>query len=90
MRKLFPLLIIILLVCTSTLQAGPVDINHASAAALAQNLKGVGKIKAKAIIAYRNQHGPFKNPQDLIKVKGIGNKTLNANLKNIIIKPDRK
>ncbi len=69
------------------LQAGQVDINHASASALAQHLKGVGITKAKAIIAYRQQHGPFKKPQDLINVKGIGKKTLSKNMKNIVIKP---
>ena len=72
------------------LQAGQVDINQASVSALAQHLKGVGIVKAKAIIAYRKQHGPFKKPQDLIKVKGIGEKTLNKNLKNILIKPPKQ
>ena len=37
------------------------------------NLPGVGKTTAKRIIGFR----PFRNDDDLFKVKGLGNKTLN-------------
>lgn len=90
MHPLSILLAFVLLFSSALLQAGQVDINHANAAALAQHLKGVGIAKAKAIIAYRQQHGPFKTPQELTRVKGIGIKTLNANLKNIRLKPSEK
>lgn len=52
--------------------AGPVDINSASANQLAESLQGVGPQKAAAIVAYRQQHGPFRSLQDLANVKGIG------------------
>lgn len=39
-------------------------------------LKGVGASKAKAIVDYRTQHGPFKSVQDLASVKGFSAKTV--------------
>ena len=42
-------------------------------------LKGVGKKKAYAIIAYRQRAGEFKNINDLLNVKGIGAKILADN-----------
>ncbi|MFA7026137.1 MAG: helix-hairpin-helix domain-containing protein [Candidatus Cloacimonadaceae bacterium] len=43
----------------------------------------MGPVKAQAIIDYRAQHGPFSSPQDLIKVKGIGQITLDKNLSRL-------
>lgn len=53
----------------------PVDLNTADEATL-QSLKGIGAVQAKAIAAYRQQHGPFKSVDDLKKVYGIGDKLL--------------
>lgn len=39
-------------------------------------LKGIGEIKARAIVNYREQVGGFKAIEDLMKVKGIGEKVL--------------
>ena len=36
----------------------------------------IGKVTAENIIAYRNQNGMFQSIDDLVKVKGIGAKTL--------------
>jgi competence protein ComEA len=44
---------------------GPVDINTADAGTLARELNGVGPARAQAIVAYRNEHGPFKSVDDL-------------------------
>ncbi|WP_434153599.1 ComEA family DNA-binding protein [Pseudomonas sp. JZ134] len=49
-----------------------VNINTADAATLDKRLKGVGAAKAKAIVDYRNAHGPFQAVDELIEVKGIG------------------
>lgn len=58
----------------------PVDLNTADEATL-QSLQGIGAGKAKAIVAYRQQHGPFKSVDDLKKVSSIGDKLL-AQIKN--------
>ncbi|WP_025718839.1 ComEA family DNA-binding protein [Paenibacillus sp. 1-18] len=52
-----------------------VNINTATADELME-LPGVGAKKAKAILEYRNQHGPFQRVNDLDQVKGIGAKML--------------
>ncbi|MBH0229938.1 helix-hairpin-helix domain-containing protein [Halobacillus yeomjeoni] len=41
-----------------------------------QSLDGIGLSKANAIIQYREEHGPFIQVDDLLKVTGIGAKTL--------------
>lgn len=40
------------------------------------NVKGIGKKRAAAIVAYRKEVGPFGNVQDLLNVRGIGPKLL--------------
>ena len=61
------------------LAAEPVNINQASAEEMALNIKGIGSSKAAAIIAYREQHGPFAHVDELVNVKGIGLATLDKN-----------
>jgi competence protein ComEA len=56
--------------------AAPVNINTADAATLAGALRGIGLKKAEAIVAYRSEHGPFKSVDELVNVKGIGERTL--------------
>lgn len=55
---------------------GTVNINTASADQLAQFLPGIGPAKAKNIIDYREAVGSFVSVDELIKVDGIGEKTL--------------
>jgi len=52
-----------------------ININKARMEEL-MSLPYIGEVKARAIIAYREAHGPFKVPEDLLNVKGIGPKTL--------------
>lgn len=59
--------------------AGPVDINSADAATLARELKGVGPARAEAIVAWREANGPFRSPEDLVLVQGIGERVLEDN-----------
>jgi competence protein ComEA len=70
--------------------AGPVDINTADADTIAAELKGVGPAKAKAIVEYREKHGPFKSADDLSLVKGIGDRTVELNLANIRVTTAKK
>ncbi len=65
--------------------AAPVDINHADAQAIAASLNGVGEAKAAAIVAYRNEHGAFKNVDELTQVKGIGERTVQRNRADITL-----
>jgi competence protein ComEA len=59
--------------------ADPVNVNSADAATLADAIDGIGPVKAAAIVAYRETHGPFKTVDDLLLVKGIGEATLEKN-----------
>ncbi len=56
-----------------------VKINSADAETLTRELKGIGPTKAKAIIDYRDNHGPFQSVDELLEVKGIGAATLEKN-----------
>ena len=49
----------------------PVSINRASADEL-EALPGVGPVTAAAIVAHREEHGPFRSVDDLLDVRGIG------------------
>ncbi|MGB8327105.1 MAG: ComEA family DNA-binding protein [Steroidobacteraceae bacterium] len=63
--------------------AGPVNINTADAATLAKELKGIGLVRAQAIIAYRTKNGPFRTADDLALVKGIGQRVIERNRADI-------
>lgn len=51
------------------------DINQASLSDIIK-VKGVGEVRAKQIIKFRNQHNGLNNMQELLSIKGIGKKTL--------------
>lgn len=55
----------------------PVDINAASVEQL-EALDGIGAAKARAIVEFRDANGPFASVDDLVKVRGIGDKLLAA------------
>jgi competence protein ComEA len=52
-----------------------INVNTAAAKEL-QRLPDVGKVIAERIIEYRTTVKPFAVPEDLLKVKGLGKKTL--------------
>ena len=89
-RKFFMVaLAAVLIVLISVIQvpAGDVEkinINTATAEELVQ-LNGVGPKYAARIIEYREKWGPFKTPEDLMQVKGIGQKTFEKNREIIIV-----
>ena len=53
----------------------PIDLNRATLAQF-DELPGIGPSKAQAIIDYRTSIGQFNSVQQLLDVKGIGEKTL--------------
>ncbi|WP_414433279.1 ComEA family DNA-binding protein [Alcanivorax sp. IL2] len=52
-----------------------IDLNTADVTQL-QELKGVGPKTAQAIVKWRDSQGPFTNVDQLLAIKGIGEKTL--------------
>lgn len=71
-------LLLILLACfafSTAAFAGQVNLNSANEVEL-EALKGVGPVKAKAIVDYRAKNGPFKSVDDLEMVPGFGKKTV--------------
>ncbi len=70
--------------------AGPVNVNTADAETISAELKGVGMAKAKAIVEYREKHGPFKTLEDLTLVSGIGERTIEVNRGDILLETASK
>lgn len=58
----------------STNERDKLDLNSASASSL-EELDGIGVKTAEKIIAYREEHGGFRNVEELMQVSGIGAKT---------------
>ena len=85
------MVVVVFLAGVISLYAGETDkinINTASAEELTR-LKGIGPSHAAKIVAYREENGPFKTPEDVIKVPGIGQKTFDSNAEFILVeKPD--
>lgn len=50
-------------------------------------LPGIGPVTAGRILAYREEHGPFRKPEDLLNVSGIGPRTLENILPFIVLEP---
>ncbi|MBQ9334839.1 MAG: helix-hairpin-helix domain-containing protein [Lachnospiraceae bacterium] len=64
---------------------GLIDINTADEAALT-SITGIGPTRAKAIIAYREEHGGFDTIEDIRNVSGIGDSTFNKMKDEIRVK----
>lgn len=67
---------------TPDLEANKININTASQAEL-QKLPRIGEVVAQRIIEFREKNGKFKKIEELMKVRGIGEKTFD-NLKDLI------
>lgn len=65
--------------------AGKVNINTAGIEQL-KTLDGIGDAYASRIVEYRDKNGPFQSPEDLLKIKGIGEKTVELNKDRIALK----
>lgn len=86
MKKIMLALVLGLLLTGSVMAKGPltgvININTAQPAQL-MLLPGIGEAKAQTIVAARSQK-PFATKEDLLAVKGIGEKTL-ANWEGLIV-----
>jgi len=56
-------------------EARPVDLNTADSAAL-ESIPGIGKSLSQRIVAFREKNGPFATVDDLLKVQGVGEKSI--------------
>ena len=68
--------------------ASPVNVNTATAEEISENLKGIGLSKAQSIVDYREKNGSFLHADELVKVKGIGLKTIDQNRDLIIVQDE--
>ena len=56
-------------------EARPVDLNTADSATL-ESVPGIGKSLSQRIVAFRDKNGPFQSVDDLLKVQGVGEKSI--------------
>ena len=56
-------------------EARPVDLNTADSVAL-ESVPGIGKSLSQRIVAFREKNGPFQSVDDLLKVQGVGEKSI--------------
>ena len=61
-----------------------IDLNRADAQQL-QQIAGIGPVLSEAIVAWREENGPFRRTEDLLQVPGIGEKTLEAIRDELVI-----
>ena len=69
--------------------SGSLPVNTADTDTL-QTLPGIGEYLAGQILQYRAEHGPFRYPEDLLRVPGIGVSKLNALLPYITLEYDQE
>lgn len=61
-------------------QASKINLNQADSKTLLHSLKGIGKKRAEAIVAFRTKHGLFKSLEALAEVPGLGQAFVERNL----------
>ena len=66
--------------------ASPVNINNADAEQIADALNGIGLVKAQAIVDYRSSNGPFSSADQIVLVRGVGEKTFQNIKSDILLK----
>jgi len=81
-------LLAVCLLIPTLLFAETININTADKESLMSSIKGVGDKRAEAIIAYREEHGPFKSLEELADVKGVGPSIVEANMDNLSLKDE--
>ena len=88
MRNIIAVLLVSVIGFSSTAfaseKSAKVDINTASVETLDKELKYVGRAIAKRIVEYREKHGDFTSIEELGKVRGVGEKIIEANRKHVV------
>ena len=69
---------------TSMNEYGKFNINTATDSELC-TIPGIGTTLANRIVEYRNINGPYKSVEELLNVRGIGEKTLNSILDYVCV-----
>lgn len=64
---------------SESVDAAGIDINTATAGRLLNAFDGIDARTASAIVAYRTKYGPFRGPDDLMKVPGVSFQLLRNN-----------
>jgi competence protein ComEA len=83
MKKSLFIFVVGAVLASGTALAGAVNVNTAESATISKTL-GVDDYIAARIVAEREENGPFKAPEDLVKrVKGFNQKALEKNKDNI-------
>ena len=85
MQTLKSLFLILAVLVSVQVYAGPVDINSADADMLASAIDGVGEKKAVTIVQYRETNGPFASVDELVNIKGIGAGTVDRNRQKLTV-----
>jgi len=85
METIKKIILAVLLFVPALLFAETVNINTADKESLMAAIQGVGEKRAEAIIAYREENGPFKSVEELSEVKGIGSATIESNYENLTV-----
>ena len=80
----FGAFVLVSVVCAIAGDAVQVNINTASVEQLT-GLTGIGPSHAAGIVEYRQKNGPFKNAEDLMRVSGIGPRTIEKNQGLILV-----
>ena len=62
-----------------------VNVNTADALVIAHSLTGIGESRAEAIVAYREQYGPYKTLSEITDVKGVSEAILAKNEGRIVL-----
>ncbi len=86
MKIIQSVLFLLGLASSGLLLAEPVNINTASAVEIAESLNGIGEARAAAIVTFREQNGPFMSAEQLLEVKGVGEKIFEKSRADIMVK----
>jgi len=83
---MFLLVVVFAVVSTAgaTQEIEKININTATAEELAV-LDKIGPKIATRIADYRQENGPFEKPEDIMNVKGVGQKTFELNKDRIVV-----